>query len=161
MTRSTRRARPQPLRRFAPAFMAALAPLLLGACSSYTLRGKVIEGDVSYVAVVDREDARLEGDGVAGAVVTLQSDPDKLSREMVGEAVTDGEGNFSIPIRKVGAGFLIYDVGLEARAKGYTGASHVFRLPPGGRRVLVMLEAGPNALPERDDDPYEQYKRFR
>lgn len=141
--------------------LALLAASAMGGCAGYTLKGKVIRGDISYIAVVDANDPRLEGPGLSGATLSLETDPDKLRREFVGDAVSDGAGNFSISVQRPGAGILIYDVGLEVRRKGYEGVRQMFRLPPKGKRMLITLRAGPDTLEEREESPYEQYERFR
>lgn len=139
----------------------ALVAAALGSCSPYTLRGKVIPGDISYVAMVDREDPRLEESGLEGAQVVLETDPDRLNRETVGEAVTDAEGNFAISVDQVGAGFLLYDMGLRVTRPGYQRATQMFKLPSSEQRALVILKPGQDAGGDRPEDPYEQYKKFR
>ena len=115
-----------------------------------TLACALAGGDASPLAA--------EGDGIR---ITLETDPEQLNREKVGETVTRPDGTFTIKLRQPGARVLIYDVGLEARASGYQGVQHLFRLPPQSRRVLIMLRPGPNQLPEREESLYEQYERFR
>lgn len=144
-----------------PAFLLLAMSVAGGGCAGYTLKGKVTRGDISYAAVVDADDPRLDGPGIPGVMITLETDPDRLRREHVGDAVTDGEGNFSIAVRRPGAGVLIYDVGIEARRKGYEGVRQMFRLPPKGKRLFITLRAGPDTLEEREESPYEQYERFR
>ncbi len=135
----------------------------LGACASqgYTLTGKVIESEISFVVVVDADDPRLEQPGIAGAEVRLQTDPSKLNREVVGEAVTDGTGVFHIKVDRVGAGMFLYDVGVQARKSGFEPAGLEFRLPPEGRRVLVMMRPGRVAGMKDEDDLWKQYEKFR
>jgi len=131
-------------------------------CAPYTLRGKVVEGEVSFIAVVDADDPRLDGPGLSGAMLTLQTDPQRLNRKTVGSAVSDADGGFSIPVNEVGAGVLIYDMGLEARKKGYSPAEQFFRLPPAGKRVLVLLAPGGSAAERglHEPDAEELLRRF-
>ncbi len=137
--------------------------VLLSGCSAYKLRGKVIEGEISYVMVLPADDPRFEeGAGLAGVRVRLQNNPERLNKKMIGETVSDSTGEFSLSVSEVGVGFLTYDVGLGARRKGYQSVVHSFRLPPSGQRVLIMLAPGdPGAEWLGDDDLYEQYKQFR
>lgn len=137
------------------------AVLLIPSCSGYTLRGRVIEGDISYASVVNREDIRLGQRGVGGVTVSLETDPGTVKREFVGESVSDEDGEFEIRVDKAGAGFLIYDVGVEARRRGYEGVRHMFRLPSSSRRLLVVLRPGTDTLTEREGTLMEQYDRFR
>jgi len=138
-----------------------IAVFTTAGCASYTLKGKVIAGDISYIAVVDANDDRLAGPGLAGVSVTMETDPGKLNHDQVGDTVSGSNGDFSIPVQKLGAGILIYDVGVEARRKGYEGVSQMFRLPPSSRRVLIMLRVGADALPPKADTLLEQYDKFK
>lgn len=141
--------------------LVALA-LPLGGCKSYKLQGKVIPGDISYVAVVDADDPRLEGDGISGAQLRLETDPSRLSSDVVGETVSGPDGAFTMPFNKVGGGVLMYDVGITARREGYSPVQHQFKLPPPSRRLLIMLAPGPDRLGDLDeDDPIRQYERYR
>ncbi len=135
---------------------------LLCACGSYTLRGRVIAGEASYIVVVDADDPALEGGpGVAGAHVTLSTDPERINREVVGSAVSGPDGYFDTPFDKVGGGFLEYDAGVRVSRSGYQSAEHFFRLPGKSKRLLVVLAPGRDAPSSREEDPYEQYKRYR
>jgi len=151
------------LRRWRLLLLAALGPLLgltlVGCGSGYQLRGKVIEGDISFIAVVSPDDPRLDGPGVAGVSISLLSDPNKLNKETLGETISTGDGSFSIGVDRVGAGFFMYDVGLSADRTGFEHATSQFRLPPGDRRVLIMLRPGVNRSPS-GSDPMSDYEKF-
>jgi hypothetical protein len=121
----------------------------------------VIESDISFVVVVDADDPRLDQPGIGGAAVRLQTDPSKLNREVVGDAVTDEEGVFHIKVDRVGAGMFLYDVGVQARRSGFEPATLEFRLPPENRRVLVMMRPGRDAGFKEEADPWKQYEQFR
>lgn len=144
-----------------------LALLAFGAaltgCSSggYQLQGKVIEGDISFIAVVNSDDPRLEEQGVSGVSVTLVSDPNKLNRETLGEAISQVDGSFSIGVGLVGAGFFQYDAGVNASRDGYERASSQFNLPPSGKRVLIMMRKGYNSQGMSDNDPWQDYEKFK
>ena len=134
---------------------------LMASCAGYSLRGKVIEGDVSFASIVGADDGRLTGPGVPGVKVSLETDPGRIQREFVGEAVTDADGDFAIRVRRPGAGFLIYDVGLDAHRDGYEGVRQIFRLPGSSKRVLIVLNPGRDTFPEREETPMEMYDRFK
>lgn len=124
----------------------------VGCSSAYTLRGKVISGNISFATVVADSDDRMEGPGIGGVSIRLVSDPDKLKREILGETVTGPDGTFAIPFQRVGAGMMLYDVGLSARRDGFAPTvSSNFRLPPESKRMLILL------VPGRDDyqDPVD------
>lgn len=139
-----------------------VAALALTGCNSYTLQGRVVAGDISYAAVVDADDPRLAEPGISGASIRLETDPSRISREVVGETVSGADGSFSIPFRKVGGGVLMYDVGITVRRNGYQPATLQFKLPPGARRLLVIMTPGPDRMGDPDaDDPMKQYERYR
>jgi hypothetical protein len=135
--------------------------LLATGCTSYSLQGKVIAGDISYVAVVDASDERLSGPGLVGASLALETDPGKLKREHVGDAVSSSDGSFSIRVNRPGAGLLIYDVGIRVQRNGYEGVQQIFRLPSSGKRVLVILRPGVDQLKEEEESLMEQFERFK
>lgn len=141
--------------------VALLAAMTLTGCTVYSLQGKVIEGDISYIAVVDASDERLDGPGLAGAAISLETDPGKLRREHVGDAVSGAGGAFSIRVNRTGAGVLIYDVGIKAQRPGYEGVRQIFRLPPSGKRLLIFLHPGVDQLTDDEESLMEQYKRFK
>lgn len=149
------------MRRVTPLLCAAIA-LVQAGCETYKLRGRVTSGDATYIALVDDNDPRLQtGDAIAGVVLRLQTDPGKLNRKFVGQGLTDGKGEFAIPVDEVGAGFLEYDVAIDARRSGYESTESFFRLPPSDKRVLIVLRPGKPTPGSLDDDSlYNQYERF-
>jgi len=153
--------RPRSFARIARSLALASLATIAAGCNSYVLKGKVIHGEISIVAVVPDTDPRLQGEGLANAQIRLENDPEKLRREIVGEAVSGANGDFSIPFKKVAGNLLMYDVGLTGRKQGYRPATLNFRLPPAGRRILIILTPGPDTY----QDPYadsldNQVKRF-
>lgn len=110
------------------------------ACSTFQLRGKVVEGEISYIAVVEEDDPRLAEPGIHAASVELWNDPTRLNRELIGQVMSDQTGAFSIPVEEVGAGFLIYDVGVKASRPEFVPTELNFRLPPQDKRILIMLQ---------------------
>ncbi|TVQ31238.1 MAG: hypothetical protein EA376_10225 [Phycisphaeraceae bacterium] len=147
--------------RAAALFLLSCALLYLTGCG-YTMRGKVVEGDVTYVAIVDTDDPRLEGRGVGGVNIMLETDPDRINREQVGRTVSQQDGSFSMDIDAFGAGLLQYDVGITAHRRGFETAQNIFRLPSSGRRILIMISPGAGDESwRRQESPFEQYERFR
>ncbi|MEC9372847.1 MAG: hypothetical protein VYC34_03350 [Planctomycetota bacterium] len=136
--------------------------VLFGAtgCGGYQLKGKVIEGDVSYIAIVPASDPRFDGPGIGSAELRLENNPDKLNRETIGSAVSLPDGSFSVPVDAPGAGVLLYDVGLFVRCGGYIGAEQFFRLPPSDKRLLVILQRGVDRRQGREETPTEMYERL-
>jgi hypothetical protein len=126
--------------------MAICVAVLLGAlasgCSSYQLRGTVVEGPTSAIAVVNKDDPRLGQPGVGGVVVSAVIDPQQLSRKSAGSTVSDANGQFALPIGELGAGLLEYEVQVVARSDQYQSAVSIFPLPGAGKRLLVILAVG-------------------
>lgn len=140
------------------------AILLLTGCSGYTLRGRVLEGDASWVTVtnqaaLDAEQARP----IQGAVVELVLDPGRLNRKPLGTARTDANGEFAIKVDEFGAGWMEHDVGMTVSRDGFVLADGFFRLPPDSRRILVTLQRGRDGARSVEDQPYDyrdDMKRF-
>lgn len=120
---------------------ALLAAGLVG-CGGYHLTGKVIEGPVPSVSVVDRHDPRLEQPGLAGASIQAVIDPNDIGRKRLDPQSSGGDGAFAIPVGKLGAGFLEYEVQVVGRGAGYQSAVNTFPLPGGDKRVLITLTPG-------------------
>ena len=129
------------------AALALLLPLVMTGCESYSMRGHVIRGDVSYVEIVEADDTRLEGRGLGGVRVGAHLDPGRLNRKFLGSTVTGADGSFELPVDEIGAGFLEYDISVVAYKKGYMGAEQFFRMPPASKRLLVILAPGDDTSP--------------
>lgn len=122
--------------------------LVSAGCSPYQLQGRVVEGGTPTVLIVDRDDPRLAGYGLPGAVVQATLDPDRPFQQIPLEPTTsDGEGYFAIPVTATGAGVLEYDVQIGATLAGHAGDFRTFRLPGAGKRVLIILAPAPGNAP--------------
>lgn len=119
-----------------------LALPFLAACGPYKMHGRVVEGDVSYIAVVDEADPRLNGVGLEGVLLRAQLDPGTLSTKTVSQETSDAAGNFSLPVDEWGAGMLDMESAVLARRRGFKSAEGTFKLPSSGRRVLIVLAPG-------------------
>lgn len=139
--------------------LALSAAALLGACSPYALRGKVIEGDVSFVAIVDASDPRLSGPGVPNVALDLTSNPERLNRKMLASGVSGPTGEIDLRVEEIGAGVMTYDVALAARRDGYAMTEGIFRLPPDSKRALVMLKRGAGRTPS-NESLIEEFRRY-
>jgi len=132
------------------------AAVVLGGCSSPSIKGRVVAGEGSYIIVVTSSDPRLSGpgvEGVAGASVAVVMDPSRLNRKVIASGVSGPNGEFELPIDEFGAGFLEIDVAVTARKKDHSPAESYFRLPGSSRRLLIVLGPGqdrPTGL-ERED----------
>jgi hypothetical protein len=143
--------------------MVGMIPLaLLAACGPYKMHGRVVEGDVSYIAVVDKEDPRLKGVGLEGVLLRAQIQPGTLGAKTVSQETSDMAGNFSLPVDEWGAGLIDMESGVLARRRGFKSAEGTFRLPSSGRRVLIVLAPGqdpPGWMDERESVD-ETLRRF-
>ncbi len=121
--------------------------LVLTGCESYSLRGHVIRGEISYIEIVDADDERLEQPGLTATRVGVHLDPGRLNRKFLGSTVSNSNGDFSIPVDEFGAGFLEYDISVVAYRDGYFGAEQFFVMPSANRRVLTIPGPGNDANP--------------
>lgn len=114
----------------------------LSGCEGYQLRGKVVEGPVSTIMIVDQNDPKLREPGVAGTFLKITTDPGRMSQKYIGGQQTNLDGEFAVPINEPGAGLLEYTVEVHAQALGFSDAVQTFDLPGGNKRVLVILAEG-------------------
>lgn len=141
---------------------------LLGACSSYALRGRVVEGPRPGIELVHQDDPRLTQEhGVAEAFLQLTLDPNRLSKKVVGRATSGSDGTFVMPVDAFGSGVLMHEVELDARRTDFLDSKGTFMLPGGktDRRVLVTVVTGKQkrfderSLLDRTMDEAEVYLR--
>lgn len=145
-----------------------LAALMLPGCSSYQIRGTVVEGRAPGVYVVDSSDARLKQTAVADAQIQATLDPEKLRPKLLRPTQSDEQGAFAIPVEDFGAGLLEYSLGLFVDADGYSGTQtpEPIALPGPGKQLLVVVAAGRGKRPPRTNgntenllDEAEKFKK--
>lgn len=153
------------LRSIVAACAACLLAAPLAGCEGYALKGRVVQGDASYVTLVSQDDPRLAQAGIAGAHVRVETDPMRLSRKTVATGTSDAAGDIKLPIGEFGAGWLEYDVGVFAGHEGFRPAEGFFDLPPDGSALLIVLEPGTGSSatwqPTQRENLMEEYERFR
>jgi hypothetical protein len=138
--------------------------MLFGGCSTYELRGLVVQGDgVSHVSLVPSSDARLENFPVKGVLVELLRDPDAPWHSVVASATSDANGAFVLRVNEFGTGWMNEQWMIRATAHGTQDASLTLQLPgsPGSQRVLVEMVAGSTAPGYEAEDLMEQYELYR
>lgn len=143
---------------------AFLGCTILSACGPYQMHGRVIEGDSSYITVVDKDDHRLESTlGMSGVLLKLQIDPGRINRRMLAQETSDTDGRFSLPVDEFGAGVLQLECGVLARKRGFKSAEGVFPLPDKDQRVLIVMTPGRDPAGAFEDEPsvQEQVERFK
>ncbi len=131
-------------------------------CSSYLIRGTVVQGVTSDMSFVEPDDPRLAGTPVSGVRLTVQRDPDKLSRHMAGTDLSDTSGRFTVQVDEFGAGWMDEEWLIQAFKPGYATASvrHLLRTRHKDMRLLVTLTPGASNNP-MEDDLIQQYERYR
>lgn len=137
---------------------------LLPACGPHTIQGRVVQGDTSYITVVDNDDPRFESEtGITGALLKLQLEPGRINRRVVAEQTSGANGEFSLPVDEFGAGVLEVECGLLARRRGFKSAEGVFMMPGGSKQILVVLQPGRDAPGDFEEEPsaQEQIERYR
>ncbi len=123
-------------------FVAVLAVALLAGCDTYQLAGRVVSGPRSQVVVVGADDPRLTGPPVADASVQVVIDPNSAGRTVLPLTWSDESGRFTLPVDKLGAGALEYEMLVIGRAPKKNPAEAVLDLPPAKKRVLIVLADG-------------------
>lgn len=144
--------------------IAAAACATLTACGPHRMYGRVVEGDSSYITVVDEDDHRFESDqGMSGVLLKLQIDPGRINRRVIAEETCADDGTFSLPVDEFGAGILELECGLLARRRGFKSAEGVFPLPGKNKRILIVMAPGrdPPGAYEEEPTAKEQFERFR
>ncbi len=149
-------------RRGAPGWrlLAVACLATVGGCQTYVIEGRVVEGRFGDMTFVRPDDPRLDDPAITNVRVTVDRDPDSLSRRQVGTQITDARGRFEIPLGEFGAGWMDEQWLLRAFKNGYQTVSTTLRLPRGsGRRLLIIMTPGQSE--DSPEDWREQYERFR
>ena len=107
------------------ALVLLLVTLMLAGCGTYAIQGRVVRGASATIQVVDKNDRRMTENNPTGGGAVIQGilEPNTPSEmKSLGQVVTDGQGNFSIPVEALGSSFLEYEAMLIARREGHSGA---------------------------------------
>ena len=131
-----------------------------GGCQTYVIEGTVVQGPFGEMTFVRPDDPRLNDPPIANVRVTVDRDPDSLSRRQVGTRITDAKGWFEIPVGEFGAGWMDEQWLLVAFKNGYQTLSTTQRLPRGSERRLLIIMT-PGHAEDSPEDWREQYERFR
>ncbi|MAE67513.1 MAG: hypothetical protein CMJ18_24910 [Phycisphaeraceae bacterium] len=124
------------------AFCLALAGL--PSCAAYRLQGTVLPDQTADITTVDENDTRLYSGGLAGAAIELTVDPASMHPRPLSPAVTDANGQFSVPIDELGAGLLEYELAILCRHKGFRPLYQVVQVPGRRQRLLIRMTPGPD-----------------
>jgi hypothetical protein len=132
-------------------------------CSTFVIKGNVIAGATSDMSFVPPGDLRLREPPLTNVRITVQRDPDSLSRHMVGTDLSDAHGQFVISLDEFGAGWMDEKWLIRATKPGFKTATAMPRFEPGTKkmRLLVIMAPGHSSAPREDDDLMEQYRQHR
>lgn len=117
--------------------LGACAAMMWG-CGASKLTGRVIEGRISFVGVVDGSDARLGQPGIGQATIMVEH-PDGAAgdaRIATGTTGADGSISLSIPGKKWPTDRVL----IRATAADHAPARGVLYLPRDGQKLLILLE---------------------
>ncbi len=124
------------------------ASLLCGAfaltgCGASQLTGRVVEGPVTMVEVVNDLPASVaSGVGLPGAEVVVLMDPDQANRKEIGRAMSRADGTFTVPIDAFGAGVLEHRVLISVHRRDFESAEVETILPGSNKQVSASLKPG-------------------
>ena len=132
-------------------------------CSSYVIKGTVIPGAVSDMTFVESNDSRLREPPVSNVRITVQRDPNDLSRQMVGTDVSDAHGRFVITLDEFGAGWMDEVWLIRATKGGFKNTTSMQRLDADKRhqRLLIIMAPGLSSVPQDQEDLMEEFREYR
>ena len=139
--------------------------MLLGGCGSERdmLHGRVLSAYQSGARFVDAaqlEDGMIRGEAIPGARVELVRDPRSLRREVVADATTDHNGDFSMKVDAFGAGWMSEEWLVRCVHPGYPMVELFESLPTlDGSQVLLIDMSGSSA--SRDEQVISEQERMR
>jgi hypothetical protein len=132
-------------------------------CSSYVIKGTVVPGAVSDMTFVETNDSRLREPPLTNVRITVQRNPDDLSREMVGTDISDSFGRFVIQVDEFGTGWMDEVWLIRATKPGFKTASSKVRLDleKKKQRLLIIMAPGLSSAPQEEEDLMEEYREYR
>ncbi len=126
----------------------ALMAFLLPACSTPRLEGVVIPGPIGVVAVIDRDDTRLDQVGIPDAHVRVTLTGN--GRSLV-DTRTDEDGRFSVPTK--GNQMARGTVRVIVEAEGYSRVDKTVPLRSFYRSLYITMIQGPGQPRSVDPKP--------
>ncbi len=137
--------------------LVGLLCLLFAGCTQYQMQGVVVEGMVSSIRVLDKDDPRLlEGYPLPMAMVESTLDADRLNRKTLPRAISDVDGSFVVPVDETGAGYLDYYIRIVVRKAGYDTAITDMRIPGPDKLIFVTLARGEDKYKPEPEDLLEE-----
>jgi hypothetical protein len=143
------------------AMLVAMLGILPGC--GYTLRGKVVRGEISSIELVHQIDQRMKGPGIINAEVIVRRDPKSPHPEMVGRTRSGDSGNFAMHISEFGAGWMEEQWLVQAGLTGFQNAQQLTKLPASGGKwqLLITLAPGQSSPLDQPDEVMRDFERFK
>ncbi len=127
-------------------FCLLIATFTLGGCSlRNAIKGRVIQGNVSFVCVVDQTDPRLQTAGVAGVAVESKADEGRDAGTVFATTQSSEDGSFTLTFKEQPS--LMKPVRMSGKLAGYNPASESMMLPPADKRLLIILKKQADSKP--------------
>ena len=122
-----------------------VSSMLIGcSAANNSLRGKVIEGNINFVCIVDQHDERLKSPGLEG--VTVEARGSNAAATLFSSVKSDTNGDFTLRFGDQQQ-VLLKPVEFSGFKDGYSPSREVMNLPPSDRRLLIILKPGGPAHP--------------
>ena len=144
-------------------FFAALTIAILMTGCGYTLKGKVVRGDISSIELVHEIDQRFKGPGLSNAEVLVRRDPNSMNPTLAGSDRTDASGSFSISIKEFGAGWMDEQWQVRGGLPNHANAEALMKLPAKGSKwkLLITLAPGTSTPLSGPADYMQDYEQFK
>ncbi len=126
----------------------ALAIAILPGCQTPRLEGVVVPGPIGVVAVIDRDDTRLDQVGIPFAKVRVSLTG---NGRMLIDTETDEEGRFSVPTS--GDQMARGTVRVIVEADGYSRVDKTVPLRTFGRSLYITMIQGPGQRRTVEPEP--------
>jgi hypothetical protein len=132
-------------------------------CSSYVIKGTVISGAVSDIFFVEPNDSRLREPPLTTVRITVDRNPDDLSRQMAGTDISDAHGRFVITLDEFGTGWMDEVWLIRATKGGFKTASSKQRLDADKKeqRLLIIMAPGLSSASPDEEDLMKEYREYR
>jgi hypothetical protein len=146
--------------------LAIVGAMMCAGCNTYTLKGKVVRGDVSSIELVHEMDPRIKpqtAGGIPHVEVRVFRDPNTMNKHMSGRERTGNDGNFSINLGDFGAGWMQEQWLVQAALYGFENANYMGSLPSKNSktRLLITLAPGTFTPSEESADYMQDYEQFK
>lgn len=120
-----------------------------GCGGSSQIRGRVVEGAIGVVAVVESKDERLKSQGIPNVAIELRGSNATTSRSLA-EGKSGADGSFRLPLSSGQS--LSEQLKLSAKALGYVPTQGITFIPGEGRELLIVMKRSDGQTPPGSPD---------